>query len=90
LDCQVPRSGTSDLGFKTHPPAAEPPAEFVTALKASKEASATFAAFNSSCKREYVQWINDAKRPETRAKRIAQAVEWISEGKQRNWKYQNC
>jgi len=39
---------------------------------------------------EYTEWIADAKRPETRDKRIAQAVEWIAEGKQRNWKYQDC
>jgi uncharacterized protein YdeI (YjbR/CyaY-like superfamily) len=37
-----------------------------------------------------VEWIADAKRPETRGKRIATAIDWITEGKQRNWKYQNC
>jgi uncharacterized protein YdeI (YjbR/CyaY-like superfamily) len=37
-----------------------------------------------------VEWVADAKRSETRDKRIATAVEWIAEGKQRNWKYQNC
>ena len=68
----------------------EVPPEFTKALKASKAASQTFANFSPSCKREYIEWIADAKRPETRDKRIAQAVEWIAEGKQRNWKYQNC
>jgi len=73
-------------------PAAAPeaPLEFTTALKANKKAAAVFAAFSPSCKKEYVEWIVDAKRAETRDKRIATAVEWISEGKQRNWKYQNC
>ena len=73
-------------------PAAAPeaPPEFANALKANKKASAAFAAFSASCKREYIEWIADAKRPETRDKRIATAVDWISEGKQRNWKYQNC
>ena len=66
------------------------PPEFATALKASKKASAAFAAFSPSCKREYTEWIAEAKRPETRDKRITQAIEWISEGKQRHWKYQNC
>ena len=66
------------------------PPEFATALKASKKASAVFAAFSPSCKREYTEWIADAKRPETRDKRITQAIEWIAEGKQRNWKYQEC
>ena len=68
----------------------EAPEEFTAALKKSKHAAAVFAAFSPSCKREYVEWIADAKRPETRDKRIASAVEWIGEGKQRNWKYQNC
>jgi uncharacterized protein YdeI (YjbR/CyaY-like superfamily) len=66
------------------------PAEFATALQRNKKAAAVFAAFSPSCKREYVEWIADAKRQETRDKRIATALEWIAEGKQRNWKYQNC
>ncbi len=68
----------------------ETPAEFAAALKRNKKAAAAFAAFSPSCKREYVEWIADAKRAETRDKRIATALEWIAEGKQRNWKYQNC
>jgi len=75
---------------KSPKPSVEPPAEFATALQQNKQAAAVFAAFSASCKREYVEWIADAKRPETRNKRIATAIEWISEGKQRNWKYQNC
>jgi uncharacterized protein YdeI (YjbR/CyaY-like superfamily) len=70
--------------------ALETPPEFSAALKKDKKASTVFAAFSASCKREYIEWIVDAKRPETRDKRITQAVEWIAEGKQRNWKYQNC
>jgi uncharacterized protein YdeI (YjbR/CyaY-like superfamily) len=70
--------------------AVEPPSEFTAALKKNKKAAAAFAAFSPSCKREYVEWIADAKRDETRQKRIATAIEWIAEGKQRNWKYQNC
>jgi uncharacterized protein YdeI (YjbR/CyaY-like superfamily) len=66
------------------------PAQFKTALQRNKKAAAAFAAFSPSCKREYVEWIAEAKRQETRDKRIATAVEWIAEGKQRNWKYQNC
>ena len=66
------------------------PAEFKAALQRNKKAAAVFAAFSPSCKREYVEWIAEAKRQETRDKRIATAVEWIAEGKQRNWKYQNC
>jgi uncharacterized protein YdeI (YjbR/CyaY-like superfamily) len=75
---------------KAPKPAVEAPPEFSRALKANKKASAAFTAFSPSCKREYVEWIADAKREETRDKRIATAIEWISEGKQRQWKYQNC
>jgi uncharacterized protein YdeI (YjbR/CyaY-like superfamily) len=75
---------------KPQKPALDTPAEFATALKRNKKAAAAFAAFSPSCKREYVEWIADAKRAETRDKRIATALEWIAEGKQRNWKYQNC
>ena len=70
--------------------APEAPPEFTKALKANKKAAVAFAAFSPSCKREYVEWIADAKRAETRDKRIATAIDWIGEGKQRNWKYQNC
>ena len=68
--------------------APDAPPEFVAALRKNKKASAVFTAFSPSCKREYIDWIVEAKRDETRQKRIAQAVEWIAEGKQRNWKYQ--
>jgi uncharacterized protein YdeI (YjbR/CyaY-like superfamily) len=64
--------------------------EFASALQRNKKAGAAFAEFSPSCKREYAEWIADAKRPETRDKRIATAIDWIAEGKQRNWKYQNC
>jgi uncharacterized protein YdeI (YjbR/CyaY-like superfamily) len=71
-------------------PSLDTPAEFKAALQRNKKAAAVFAAFSPSCKREYVEWIAEAKRDETRDKRIATAVGWIAEGKQRNWKYQNC
>jgi uncharacterized protein YdeI (YjbR/CyaY-like superfamily) len=71
-------------------PAPEVPAELVAALKENKAAAKVFADFSASCQREYVDWITEAKRPETKEKRVAQAVQWIAEGKQRNWKYQNC
>jgi uncharacterized protein YdeI (YjbR/CyaY-like superfamily) len=75
---------------KAPKPQVETPTEFTAALKKDKKAAAVFAAFSPSCKREYVEWIAEAKRAETREKRIATALEWIAEGKQRNWKYQNC
>jgi uncharacterized protein YdeI (YjbR/CyaY-like superfamily) len=70
------------------PPPLETPDELLAALRRVKGALAAFEAFPPSHKREYVQWITEAKQEATRAKRIAQAVEWISEGKSRNWKYE--
>ena len=75
---------------KTPKPALEVPPEFTAALRRDRKAIAAYSAFSPSCQREYVAWIADAKRSETRDRRIAQAVAWIAEGKQRNWKYQEC
>jgi len=66
------------------------PEELRAALDAEPRAAETFEAFPPSCRREYVEWVSEAKRPETRAKRVAQAVEWMTEGKRRNWKYEGC
>jgi uncharacterized protein YdeI (YjbR/CyaY-like superfamily) len=71
-------------------PAPATPDDLQAALKKNKQARATFDAFSPSCKREYIEWVTEAKREETRQRRIAQAVEWMAEGKQRNWKYLNC
>ena len=54
------------------------------------KALATFKGFSPSCKREYVEWIGEAKRDETRQKRLATAIEWMAEGKSRHWKYAIC
>lgn len=70
-------------------PSIETPVEFAAALKKNKKAGTVFSSFSPSCQREYIEWIADAKRTETRDRRIETAVEWIAEGKQRNWKYQN-
>jgi uncharacterized protein YdeI (YjbR/CyaY-like superfamily) len=64
------------------------PAELTAALAKHKKARANFEAFPPSHKREYNEWIGEAKREETRAARVAQAIEWIAEGKSRHWKYQ--
>ncbi|MFN3946454.1 MAG: YdeI/OmpD-associated family protein [Allosphingosinicella sp.] len=68
----------------------ETPADLRAAIDAVPAAAATFDAFPPSCRRDYVEWVVDAKRPETRAKRIAQAAEWLAEGKRRHWKYEKC
>ncbi|HJQ22258.1 MAG TPA: YdeI/OmpD-associated family protein [Gemmatimonadaceae bacterium] len=72
---------------KRAPRAIAMPSEFKAALARNKKAQAHFDAFPPSHRREYLQWIAEAKRDETREKRIAEAVRWIAEGKQRNWKY---
>jgi uncharacterized protein YdeI (YjbR/CyaY-like superfamily) len=66
------------------------PADLRAALAANKAARATFEVFSYSHKKEYVEWITEAKREETRTKRLGQTIEWLSEGKPRNWKYMNC
>jgi hypothetical protein len=68
-------------------PEAPVPTELAAALSKHKKAKAVFDAFAPSHRREYIEWIAEAKRDETRAKRVEQAIEWIAEGKQRNWKY---
>jgi len=73
-----------------HKPAPRVPADMAAALKNNRKAAVTFAAFSPSNQREYIEWITEAKREETRASRLAQAVEWIAEGKTRHWKYKNC
>jgi uncharacterized protein YdeI (YjbR/CyaY-like superfamily) len=63
------------------------PAPFAAALKKNKKAQTAFDAFPPSHRRDYIQWIAEAKTEETRDKRVKQAIEWIAEGKSRNWKY---
>jgi uncharacterized protein YdeI (YjbR/CyaY-like superfamily) len=86
----------TDSGAKPPRPAKAPkpeiemPDDFRTALAANPTAAATLEGFPPSARRDYLQWVVEAKRPETRASRIAQSVEWLAEGKRRHWKYQDC
>jgi uncharacterized protein YdeI (YjbR/CyaY-like superfamily) len=66
------------------------PAELTAALKKNRKASATFEAFSYSHKKEYVDWIAEAKREETKSQRVATTMAWLIEGKSRHWKYANC
>jgi uncharacterized protein YdeI (YjbR/CyaY-like superfamily) len=84
------RTKSLERTAKTPKPTLNVPAELAAALKKNKDAAKVFAGFSPSCQREYSDWIAEAKRTETKEKRVAQAIEWIAEGKQRNWKYQNC
>jgi uncharacterized protein YdeI (YjbR/CyaY-like superfamily) len=66
----------------------ETPDYLAKALKKNKIAEKVFENFAYSHRKEYIMWFEEAKTDETRNKRIAQAIEWISEGKARNWKYE--
>lgn len=66
------------------------PADFAAALDAAPAAKATFEGFAPSHRRDYLEWITEAKAQATREKRMAQAIEWLAEGKKRNWKYEKC
>jgi uncharacterized protein YdeI (YjbR/CyaY-like superfamily) len=65
----------------------ETPPELTAAIAAHPDAARHWGTFTPGKVRDYAEWIGEAKRAETRDKRIAQAVEWIAEGKDRNWKY---
>lgn len=65
----------------------EAPTDLIALLKTNKKAKATFDGFSYSNKKEYITWIKEAKTEATRLKRLETAVEWMAEGKIRNWKY---
>lgn len=66
------------------------PDVLLEALARDDKAAETFNNFPYSCKKEYVEWITEAKTDSTRDKRLATTIEWLGEGKRRNWKYENC
>jgi uncharacterized protein YdeI (YjbR/CyaY-like superfamily) len=63
------------------------PDYFMSAIRKNKKALATYEQFSPSAQRDYIEWITDAKGEDTRDRRVTQAVEWMAEGKPRNWKY---
>lgn len=87
IDAGETKGGTKAAKPK---PAVEAPEDLLAALQKNPAAKATFEAFPPGKKRDYVDWIVEAKREETRQRRLAQAVEWMAEGKARHWKYENC
>jgi uncharacterized protein YdeI (YjbR/CyaY-like superfamily) len=64
------------------------PDYFAAALKKNAPAKKTFDTMSASHRREYLEWITEAKREETRKERMATSLQWLAEGKSRNWKYQ--
>ena len=63
------------------------PADLAAALKKNRKARETFEGFSPSHRNEYVEWLTEAKQAATRERRLAQALEWMAEGKSRHWKY---
>ncbi len=88
---ELNESGTTVAKPKSQPkPPPKTPPYFLAALKKNKKALAVYEAFSPSMKREYVEWLGEAKTDATRDRRMETAVTWIGEGKKRNWKYENC
>jgi uncharacterized protein YdeI (YjbR/CyaY-like superfamily) len=74
-------------GLERTPIPAKPPAELAAAIARNAKARATFESFSPSHRKEYIEWIVGAKRPETRERRVREAIAMLAEGKTRNWKY---
>lgn len=89
---RVAQSGPALKPGLKKPPKAEiaMPDDFAAALAATPQAQATMSGLTAAQRRDYLEWITRAKQVATQEKRIAQAVEWLAEGKKRNWKYENC
>lgn len=85
----------NEAGVKVARPKAAPrelvvPDYFIAALEANPAAYEVFNDFSPSAKRDYCDWLTEAKTEATRGKRMVQAVQWIAEGKKRHWKYESC
>lgn len=84
---RTPR-GAKPAARKAARPALPVPPYLAAALAKHAKARATFEAFPPSHRREYIEWLTDAKTEATREKRLATTIEWLGEGKGRNWKYE--
>ena len=85
---KINESGEKPIRAKTPKKPLVIPPYFTKALKQNKKAAAAFAAFSPSHKREFVQWITEAKQQETRQRRIAKTLQMLEKGKSRNSKYE--
>lgn len=95
LDAQIraaaDRAGAADRPrrpARSPKPEAEVPPALAAALAQDAAATATWQAFPPGCRRDYCTWVGEAKRDDTRARRVAQAIDWLREGKRRNWKHE--
>lgn len=96
VDLIIRAAALNDKGIKVaKKPATEKkelavPEILTKALAKNKKARETFENFPPSCRKEYIEWITEAKTEPTRQKRLATTMEWLAEGKRRNWKYEKC
>jgi len=87
LAAELGASGQPARPARRPRPEAQVPADLADALKKAPKAAQTFRAFAPSHRREYIEWITGAKRPETRTKRLAETLNLLGAGKPRNWQY---
>ena len=88
---KLARSAPAPRKTKHEPkPAPELHPDFAAALAKAPAAKAVLDGFPPSAQRDYLEWISEAKQDATRRKRIADAIQWLGEGKRRHWKYENC
>ena len=87
IDAGVKRARAPKTGEKPPPVL---PDDLAAALARNPAARKTFDNFPPSQQREYIDWIAEAKRSETRERRLGDAVDWLAKGLRRNWKYENC
>ncbi len=81
-------SGVAGATGRKPRPSLPLPDDLAKAMRGNQAARKVWDDFTPGKQRDYAEWITSAKRPETRARRVEQAVEWIGEGKSRNWKHQ--
>jgi uncharacterized protein YdeI (YjbR/CyaY-like superfamily) len=81
-------AGPAKRNLKKSKPPVKVPDYFLRVLRRNRKALATFEAFSPSHKREYIEWITEAKQEATRERRMATAIEWLAQGKSHNWRYE--
>jgi uncharacterized protein YdeI (YjbR/CyaY-like superfamily) len=90
IDAGTDKPAVKKAAVRRDPSSIVAPDDLAAALKKNRAAQKTWDGFSYSHRKEYVEWVTEAKREETRKKRIGEAVANMAEGKSRNWKYERC
>jgi uncharacterized protein YdeI (YjbR/CyaY-like superfamily) len=85
---ELNESGVKVESTRQPRPVLELPDDLRSAIEKNRKAKATFDNFSPSKRRDYIEWVTEAKRPQTRSQRIATSVEWLAQGKARHWQYE--